>query len=212
MVMRKVPYELNRMPEGTQNVLLSAMDEKTIHIPKYGKVNARDGFMIIATQNPDEYIGASQLSEALKDRFICITLPYQPEEEEKEILRLRSLCKDEDIIDVAVIISRITRSDKEIRRGSSVRGAIDMADIFSTAYGSFNNDVDKWVRCAKLALHTKIELHDFTENTFLELMKGFVKKALLIHREQISKDFSSSTAQREKNTDLVELTEREKKK
>ena len=32
--------ELNRMPEGTQNVLLTAIDEKTIFIPKYGKVTA----------------------------------------------------------------------------------------------------------------------------------------------------------------------------
>ena len=32
--------ELNRMPEGTQNVLLTAMDEHTIFIPKYGKVTA----------------------------------------------------------------------------------------------------------------------------------------------------------------------------
>ena len=38
--------EINRCPESTQNVLLSAMDEGTIVIPKLGEVNANDGFFI----------------------------------------------------------------------------------------------------------------------------------------------------------------------
>jgi len=170
--------ELNRMPEGTQNVLLSAMDEKTIFIPKFGRVDAQEGFMLIATQNPDEYIGTSQLSEALKDRFICINLDYQTEEEEREIVRIKSKCKDERVIDVAVQLTRLTRSDQEVRRGSSVRGAIDAADLFSTAYGSFSEEADKWLRCARLSFMTKIELHDYTEDRFIELLKRLIAKAL----------------------------------
>ena len=174
--------ELNRMPEGTQNVMLSAMDERTIHIPKYGAVDAVSGFMIIATQNPDEYIGTSQLSEALKDRFICINLGYQPEEGERQIVKLRSACRDDDIINVSVAIARMTREEKEIRRGSSVRGAIDLSDMFWTIYGSFNDDLDKWVRCAEPAFLTKIELQDFSREKFIELLKGIIDKALELHR------------------------------
>ncbi|MFQ5712273.1 MAG: AAA family ATPase, partial [Candidatus Geothermarchaeales archaeon] len=59
--------ELNRMPEGTQNVLLPAMDERKIVIPKIGVVEAKPGFAVIATQNPEEFVGTSRLSEALKD-------------------------------------------------------------------------------------------------------------------------------------------------
>jgi MoxR-like ATPase len=172
--------ELNRMPEGTQNVLLSAMDEKTMYIPKYGRVDAADGFMLIATQNPDEYIGTSQLSEALRDRFICISLNYQSEEEEKRIVRLRSRCTDERIIDVAVTLTRLTRIDREVRRGSSIRGAIDLADIYSTAYGTFSGDGERWLRCAALAYTTKIELHDHSEARFAELLKRLVPQALEI--------------------------------
>ena len=68
--------ELNRMPEGTQNVLLPAMDEKQIIIPKIGAVKANSGFLIIATQNPEEFVGTGRLSEALKDRFVWIPLNY----------------------------------------------------------------------------------------------------------------------------------------
>jgi len=174
--------ELNRMPEGTQNVMLSAMDERTIHIPKYGAIHAEGGFMIIATQNPDEYIGTSQLSEALKDRFICINLGYQSEEGERQIVKLRSACRDGDIIAVSVAIARMTREEQEIKRGSSVRGAIDLSDMFWAIYGSFNDDLDKWVRCAKPALLTKIELQDFSHEKFIELLERIIDRVLKLQR------------------------------
>jgi len=140
--------------------------------------------MIIATQNPDEYIGTSQLSEALKDRFICINLGYQSYDEETEIVSLRSGCTDPDIIDVAVSLMRMTREEEEIRRGSSIRGAIDLADIFSTTYGSFNDAPDKWVLCAKLSFLTKIELQDFSHEKFLEILKRLASKALETHSQK----------------------------
>lgn len=184
--------ELNRMPEGTQNVMLSAMDEGTIFIPKFGQVDAAAGFMVIATQNPDEYIGTSQLSEALKDRFICIDLGYQSGEEERQIAKLRSCCEDDEVIDVAVTFCRQTREQEEIRRGSSVRGAIDLADIFFTTHGPFCDDIDKWVEAAQLSFLTKIELHDYSQEKFRELMKRIAGRALAIHKEQKSSGMDSA--------------------
>ncbi|MFW6139688.1 MAG: AAA family ATPase [Spirochaetota bacterium] len=170
--------ELNRMPEGTQNVLLSAMDEKTIFIPKFGTIKAQEGFLITATQNPDEYIGTSQLSEALRDRFVCIDLDYQTEPEEKQIVRLRSQCSDRAIINTSVQFARLTRQHRDIRRGSSVRGAIDLADLYYQAYGSFHDDLDGWVSCARLAFSTKIELNDFSKQKFLEVLEELAGKAI----------------------------------
>ncbi len=203
--------ELNRMPEGTQNVMLSAMDERTIHIPKFGRVDAKDGFMIIATQNPDEYIGTSQLSEALKDRFICINLVYQSYEEEVRIVSLRSGSSDHDIIDVAVAMTRMTRAEEEIRRGSSVRGAIDLADIFTTTYGSFDDDPDKWVLCAKLSFLTKIELQDFSHEKFLELLKRLASKALETHSQKKTSAGAGGKTQKAE-IDRAKITAIEKKK
>lgn len=174
--------ELNRMPEGTQNVLLTAMDERIIQIPKFGKIEASQGFMIIATQNPEEYIGTSQLSEALRDRFVCITLFYQSEEEEKEIVKLRSRTDDERIIDVAVKIMRLTRKHKNVRRGSSIRGAIDLADLFYNLHGSFNNNLENWLKCTKIAMHTKIELEDDTYENFINIIKEIVTESLEVNK------------------------------
>ena len=94
--------ELNRMPEGTQNVLLPAMDERKIVVPRIGNVTAKDGFLIIATQNPEEYIGTNRLSEALKDRFVWVKLNYQPEQEEEEIVKKETCSTDQILIKLAV--------------------------------------------------------------------------------------------------------------
>ena len=183
--------ELNRMPEGAQNVLLSAMDEETISIPRYGRIHAKDGFLIIATENPDEYIGTSQLSEALKDRFVCIDLDYQSEEEEKEIVRLKSRCVDEAIVDTSVIFCRLTRTDEDVKRGASIRGAIDLSDIFYSANGRLTDDVEDWIRCAKLAFQTKIDLHDFSHKGFMELMKRLAQRAISEHKERAASPVNS---------------------
>ena len=205
--------ELNRMPEGTQNVLLTAMDEKIIYIPKFGKIDAKDGFLIIATQNPEEYIGTSQLSEALKDRFICITLDYQSENDEKDIVRLRSKCDDDDIINVAVKVTRSTRDNEEIRRGSSIRGAIDLADLFYESFDKFNDDLGNWLECAKLSFLTKIELQDFTPEKFEETLKKIITKALDEYKKEKLHGFSGERINSPKQEiDLERINYLEKKK
>ncbi|MCQ5377584.1 MAG: MoxR family ATPase, partial [Candidatus Methanomethylicia archaeon] len=121
--------ELNRMPEGTQNVLLPAMDERKITIPRIGTIVAKEGFAVIATQNPEEYIGTSRLSEAMKDRFVWIRLGYQSEEDEIAITEKETCAGDPELVRVAVRIVRKTRGNPDIRRGASVRGAIDMVAL-----------------------------------------------------------------------------------
>ncbi len=150
--------ELNRMPESVQNVLLSSLDERMIIIPKYGEITSRDGFTVIATQNPREFVATSHLSEALRDRFELVVLGYQPYEEEVEIVRLnlrQELDAADDMIRDAVKIARATREAPQIRRGASVRAAISIVELTTQLQGP---DVIK--RAAKIALPTRIELAD----------------------------------------------------
>lgn len=203
--------ELNRMPEGTQNVLLSAMDERMIHIPKFGKIHATGDFVVISTQNPDEYVGTSQLSEALRDRFVCIDLNYQSEHEEREIAKLRSQCRDGDIINMAVKMGRLTRIHPDIRRGSSIRAAIDLADIFHTAFGTFNDDVDNWTQCVKPAFLTKIELHDFSYEKFMRLFRKLAEKALAEYEIEGSSMETKESLQEVKSRESKKLEAFEKK-
>ncbi len=170
--------ELNRMPEGTQNVLLPAMDEKQIIIPKIGAVKANSGFLIIATQNPEEFVGTSRLSEALKDRFVWIHLKYQTEDEEQKIVQKETGCNNGDLIAIAVKIVRETRNDPEIRRGASVRGAIDIVDLIPHLSGSFTYDLNLWTKVTVTALATKIELQDQTTQKMEKVIQKIVKSVL----------------------------------
>ena len=147
--------ELNRMPESVQNVLLPALDEGLLMLPRIGQVRAAPGFQVVATQNPVEYIATGHLSEALKDRFEHIPLLHQSEEEEKEIVVRQTGCDEKELVSDAVRIARMTRTHPRFRKGASVRAAVSIVAIASRLTGP------QRLRAAALtALATRVELKD----------------------------------------------------
>ncbi|HUT81617.1 MAG TPA: MoxR family ATPase [Candidatus Bathyarchaeia archaeon] len=167
--------EINRCPESTQNVLLSAMDEGRIVIPKLGEVYAKEGFFIIATQNPVEFIATTPLGEAIKDRFVWIRLDYQTEEEEKQIVAANVKDANKDIIDYSVLIVRESRANVKLRRGASIRGSIDLASIIN----EFDErTINTWIDISIMALATKIELEDGVEEKIELVIEELVRKVI----------------------------------
>jgi MoxR-like ATPase len=151
--------ELNRMPEGVQNILLPALDEGRIEIPRIGALTAKEGFTVIATQNPREFVATSHLSEALLDRFELITLGYQKEEEEREILKTGTSYRkkaDTELLDWCVHLVRATRSSPLFKRGASIRAGISLYDIAASLGGGW----EAFLRAAILALPTRVELSE----------------------------------------------------
>lgn len=170
--------ELNRMPEGTQNVLLPAMDERKIVVPKIGIIEAKPGFVVIATQNPEEFVGTSRLSEALKDRFVWVGLSYQSEEEEERIVFKETGCNNPELIRLGVKIIRKTREHPEIKRGASVRGAIDFVDLLKQYPTQSMLPESVYVEAATAALYTKIEMHVKAKKSKRDIIKEIVLEAL----------------------------------
>lgn len=176
--------ELNRMPEGTQNVLLPAMDERKIVVPRIGVVEAKEGFTIIATQNPEEYIGTSRLSEALKDRFVWIMLDYQSEEEEEAIVKKETGSNDSLLVKAAVKIGKHTRNNPEIRRGASIRGAIDIVSVLQQAKTVDLADLEpiEAERLLKtstiMALSSKVELREGSNEKLVEMLSKIVDQVI----------------------------------
>ncbi len=153
--------ELNRMPEGVQNVLLPALDERRIEVPRVGEVPAKDGFCVIATQNPREFVATSHLSEALLDRFELITLDYQSEEEEREILKSGTLyakkgMANDSLLEWCIALVRGTRVSPLYRRGASIRAGISLYDIAQKMGGEYED----FQRAALIALPTRVELSE----------------------------------------------------
>lgn len=167
--------EINRMPEATQNTLLPIMDESRLHIPKLGTINAKNGFRIIATQNPEASVGVTPLGEALRDRYVWLYLDYHTESEEQEIVKINTGVTDEEMINTAVAIARATRDYSDIQRGASVRGAIDTASLYSQLPGDGNS---VWEQAAIMSLVPKIELQDSAQKSPVEVIRTLVKSVL----------------------------------
>ena len=119
--------EINRVPEETLNVVITAMSERELHIPRLGRVVAEPGFRVVAAMNPFDAIGTARISSAVYDRVCRVTMDYQSFEDEAAIVaREAAPAGDGPLGRRAVRVVRATRSHTDIRIGSSVRGAIDL--------------------------------------------------------------------------------------
>ena len=121
--------ELNRLPEAAQNLLLPALDEGVLQVPHLGEVRAAEGFQVVATQNPAEYVATGHLSEAVRDRFEHLEIGYQTAAEEEAIVVAATGCRDAGLVRAAVRLVRATRLHPRVRRGASVRGAIAIVEL-----------------------------------------------------------------------------------
>ena len=177
--------ELNRMPEAVQNVLLPAIDEGIVQIPQLGPVRAKPGFLLIATQNPREFVATSHLSEALMDRMEWLPLSYQSAEEERTIVETLSEFSEKPYLDMVISLTRMTRNHPKIKRGASVRAAIAIARILSVTLTVMGKITDQdFLDAVMAALPTRIELFGSESEGGTEAM---VKSLVLELIEEVKK-------------------------
>lgn len=120
--------EFNRAPEDTLNTLLTAMADRSIAVPRVGAIAARDTFRVIASMNPYDNVGTTRLSTSVHDRLNRLAIDYQDDAAERGIVALRTNAAGElgrALTADAVAVTRATREHRDVRQGSSVRGAID---------------------------------------------------------------------------------------
>ena len=122
--------EINRVPEETLNVIITAMSERELNIPRLGRVVAEPGFRVVAAMNPFDAIGTARISSAVYDRVSRVAMGYQSEAEETEIVAREAKGAGSGPVGRrAVRVVRATRDHSDLRVGSSVRGAIDLSLI-----------------------------------------------------------------------------------
>ncbi|HYH29806.1 MAG TPA: AAA family ATPase [Pseudonocardia sp.] len=122
--------ELNRVPEETLNVLITVLTEGEIAVPRLGTVHAGKDFRLIAAMNPFDAIGTARVSQAIADRMCRVVLGYQDEPAERAITSAVTGL-DGPVVPLAVALARATREHRDVRMGSSVRGAIDLALVLT---------------------------------------------------------------------------------
>ena len=143
--------EINRTSPKTQSALLEVMAEYQVTVDGVTHALPKP-FMVIATQNPAEFVGTYPLPEAQMDRFFLrISMGYPTLEEEMAVLErfsgttkpqatLKPVCSAAEIIELQDMIGTIycskevlyyvsnivamTRSNPNLQLGASTRGAI----------------------------------------------------------------------------------------
>ncbi len=117
--------EINRTSPKTQASLLEAMEEGKVTVD--GKTySLPDPFLVIATQNPVEFLGTYPLPEAQTDRFMMrLSIGYPDAEEERRLAgnflngkvvdAVESVCGSEDIKKMKESVKAVRLSDGVIQ-------------------------------------------------------------------------------------------------
>lgn len=143
--------EINRTSPKTQSALLEVMEEQQVTVDGVTH-KLPQPFIVLATQNPGEFVGTYPLPEAQMDRFFLrIAMGYPTIEQEMDVLErysgtvkpmavLEPVCAAEDIITLQQMVTTIycspevrsyvatlaaaTRQDPALSLGASTRAAI----------------------------------------------------------------------------------------
>ncbi len=117
--------EINRTSPKTQSALLEVMEENQVTVDGVTYRMPRP-FIVLATQNPLDFVGTYPLPEAQLDRFFMkIAIGYPTSEEESVILErfssgarpmetVRPICTAQDIVTMQQMVSQVY-SSKEVR-------------------------------------------------------------------------------------------------
>lgn len=162
--------EFNRMPADVSNALITPMEEGELTIPRYGLIRAVRPFTVVASQNPYDDVGTVRVSRAFMDRVSLIKIGYQSEEEERNIVFLRTGCTSRRVVEAAVKMVRKTREHPEIKLGASVRAAIDLADIYSGLQSLSEDPERNFIKAAHMSIVNKIWLNETAAKSAEEIL------------------------------------------
>jgi MoxR-like ATPase len=165
--------ELNRLPEGVQNLLLPAIDEGEIQVAHIGTIKAKKGFLVVGTQNPSDFVATSDLSEALKDRFEYLPLKALTQKEMKEVVQNQIKTVSKSTLDFIESFLVFTAQNKNILNGSSLRIVIGLAKIYELLSKEVKGE-ELIKSVATIAL--KNRLHLSSGYSFDQFLDDLVKK------------------------------------
>ena len=169
--------EINRTSPKTQASLLEAMAEGQTTVSGV-KHKLPQPFMVIATQNPVEFMGTYPLPEAQTDRFMMkITIDYPDEDEE----------------------FRMAKNMLDGKTADTVKSVITSEDVLKikeqTASVTVKDDVIRYARnIAEMTRNEKRFILGASPRAVIALIKASQAKALLEGRDYVKPDDIKATA------------------
>jgi MoxR-like ATPase len=177
--------ELNRIPEETLNVLVTVMSEGELSLPRIERITAAPGFRLVAAMNPFDAVGTSRIAAAIADRMCRIVVSYQNAAEEAAIVAQFAPAVPADLTAAIVALVQATRDHPELRAGSSVRGAIDLAllaESFADVRGADVRAPQVLLEAALAALSGRIRVDELCERSAEAIVTELVQRYLRADR------------------------------
>ena len=165
--------EINRVPEETLNALVTVMSEREVHVPRLGRVEAQEGFRLVAAMNPFDAVGTARIAGAVYDRVCRVGMGYQSAEDERSVVKSQHDDVPTRVQSAAVEIVRATREHPDLRTGSSIRGAIDLCAVARelAELRSFSVDDDEvTLDAALVALSGRVRVREGVSRTSEEII------------------------------------------
>ncbi len=189
--------EINRVPEETLNVLITVMSEGELHVPRLGRLAAAEGFRLVAAMNPFDAVGTARIASAIYDRTCRVRMDYQDATDEVEIVRRNAPGADVDDVfrSRAVELVRRTRAHPDVRVGSSVRGAIDLALVAATLAGlrgAHPTDPEVSLDAALTALSGRLRMQEGSARTSEDVVRELWAQVFDAPPERESEDGDAS--------------------
>ena len=191
--------EINRVPEETLNVLITVMSEAELHVPRLGRLVAADGFRLVAAMNPFDAVGTARIASAIYDRTCRVRMDYQDASDEVEIVRRNAPAAVDDAFRArAVELVRRTRAHPDVRVGSSVRGAIDLALVAQTLAalrGTAPEDPEVSLDAALTALSGRMRMQEGSSRTSEDVVRELWAQVFLPPPDAESQDGDASSGE-----------------
>lgn len=141
--------EVNRASEYTQNSLLEPLEERSLYIPRIGRIKAKDDFFFIAAGNPRELAGTHRMSEAVRDRItVWISLQYPDKKTEIEILKasVPEASLSSDVYEAIHQLVAVTRNWDIVEVPASLRTGIAMLKLAAQKKDGLEKDFTNTIR------------------------------------------------------------------
>jgi len=107
--------EINRTTPRTQSCLLEAMNDGQVSVDGVTR-SLPAPFLVVATQNPLEYLGTYPLPESQLDRFLMrVRIGYPDRESERQVLRTRRRDDPLKSLDSVLTAEEVIRLQKHVR-------------------------------------------------------------------------------------------------
>ncbi|MHA1910668.1 MAG: AAA family ATPase [Candidatus Kariarchaeaceae archaeon] len=171
--------EVNRAPSETVNVVLTALDEKIVVVPKLGEIKAHPDFFAIFSVSEGDKIGTHLLPRAFYDRCITLSLSLPPSNETLELIFKHHYPSIDPLL-----INKVTKlldqswQHPQVEAGASINAGIQLLRLLQSQISEPENELSSlsFLDIAVASFAKKIVLVPTADMTQTEVVQDLARR------------------------------------